>query len=53
MYTIEIQEYDILTGTTVEQKKFDTVDEAREAYTKERKKDFDYGDHYRKTKKMW
>lgn len=53
MYTIEIQEYDILTGTMVKQKQFDTVDEARVEYAKERKKDFDYGDHYRKTIKMW
>lgn len=49
MFTIEIYEYDRLTGNTIRQIRFDDEKEARRRYEKEKKKDFDYGDHYRTT----
>lgn len=49
MFTIEIYEYDRLTGNTIRQIRFDDEKEARRRYEKEKKNDFDYGDHYRTT----
>lgn len=50
MFIIEIHEYDCLTGNVIRQINFDDEREARRRYEKEKKKDFDYGDHYRTTK---
>ena len=50
MFIIEIHEYDCLTGNVTRQIHFDDEKEARRRYEKEKKKDFDYGDHYRTTK---
>ena len=49
MFIIEIHEYDCLTGNVIRQINFDDEREARRQYEKEKKKDFDYGDHYRTT----
>lgn len=49
MFIIEINEYDCLTGNSTRQIRFDDEEEARRRYEKEKKNDFDYGDHYRTT----
>lgn len=49
MFVVDIHEYDYFTGNKNEQRVFDDRQSAMEVYSKERSKDFDYGDHYRKT----
>ena len=47
MWVVEVTEYDCFTGTSYKQTEFSNMQEAFACY-KERK-DFDYGDHYRRT----
>ena len=49
MFIVHIHEYDYFTGNSDKEYAFETKEDAEEKYSKERNKDFDYGDHYRKT----
>ena len=49
MWVVEIQEYDYFTGNRIDQYVYECEEEAEKRYTKEKSRDFDYGDHYRKT----
>jgi hypothetical protein len=49
MYIVETHEYDQLTGNNYEQVKFHDYDSAEDYFEAQRSKDFDYGNHYRKT----
>lgn len=50
MWIVEIHEYDQLTGNNYEQVRFRDYDSAEDYFEAERTYDFDYGNHYRKTR---
>lgn len=49
MWIVNVHEYDYFTGNNIKQHRFENRKDAEEKYEQERTKDFDYGDHYRKT----
>jgi hypothetical protein len=49
MFIVDIHEYDYFTGNQNKQKIFEDKETAMNVYSQEKSKDFDYGDHYRKT----
>lgn len=50
MFVIQIQVYDYFAGTKIRDIEISDPDEAKVRYDSEKKKDFDYGDHYRQTR---
>ena len=50
MFIVEIHEYDCLTGNTYKQEEYHDRDTAEAVYETQRIYDFDYGNHYRKTR---